>query len=86
LLRDIPTSIYAIKMLRLRLMSPLPPGYATVFKAESCLRQVMHAVKYTEVEPSYQTCHVDNKANFKTKTVVTHAAKCWTQCHIFPSI
>ena len=33
---------------------PFPPGYATVFKTESCLLQVVHTVKYTEVEPSYK--------------------------------
>jgi len=35
MLRDIPTSIYALKMLLPGQMSPLPPGYATVFKTES---------------------------------------------------
>jgi len=35
MLRDISTSIYALKLLRLGQMSPLPPGYATVFKTES---------------------------------------------------
>jgi len=34
----------------------------------------MHTAKYTEVEPSYKNCHFD--IYFKTKTVVSHAAKC----------
>jgi len=43
----------------------------------------MHTAKYIEVEPSYKNCHID--IYFQTKTVA-HAAKCWTQSHIFPSI
>jgi len=43
----------------------------------------MHTARYTEVDTSYKNCHID--IYFKTKTVVTYAAKCWTQCHIFPS-
>jgi len=43
----------------------------------------MHTAKYTEVEPSYKNYHID--IYFKTKTVVAHAAKCWTQWHIFKS-
>jgi len=35
LLRDIPTSIYALKMLCPGQMSPVPPGYGIVFKTES---------------------------------------------------
>jgi len=34
----------------------------------------LHTAKYAEDEPSYKNCHVD--IYFKTKTVVTHAAKC----------
>jgi len=63
-------------------MSPIPPGYATVFRTESCLLQVMHRAKYPEVEESYKNCHTD--IYFKTKTVIAYAAKCWTQCRIFP--
>jgi len=44
----------------------------------------MHTAKYPEVEACYKNCHTD--IYFKTKAVVAHAAKCWTQCHIFPSI
>jgi len=40
------------------------------------LLQVMHTAKTTKVEPSYKSCH--NDICFKTKTVVAHAAKCWT--------
>ena len=48
------------------------------------LLHVMHAAKYREVEASCKNCHTN--IYFKTKTVVPPAAKCWTQCHIFPSI
>jgi len=41
----------------------------------------MHTAKYTKVKPSYKYYHID--IYFKTKTVVAHAAKCWTQWHIF---
>jgi len=44
----------------------------------------MHRAKYPEVEESYKNCHTD--IYFKTKTVIAYAAKCWTQCRIFPSI
>jgi len=44
----------------------------------------MHPAKYTEVELSYKNCHID--IYFKTKTVVTHAAKCWTRSLILLSI
>jgi len=44
----------------------------------------MHTAKYPEVEASYKNCHTG--IYFKTKTAVAHAVKCWTQCHIFPSI
>jgi len=44
----------------------------------------MHTVKYPDVEASYKNCHTD--IHIKTKTVVAHEAKCWTQCRIFPSI
>jgi len=44
----------------------------------------MHTVKYTKVEPSYKNYHID--MYFKTKTVVAHAVKCWTQWHMFTSI
>ena len=33
-----------------------------------------YTAKYTEVEPSYKNYHID--IYFKTKTIVTHAAKC----------
>jgi len=46
----------------------------------------MHTAKYPEVEPRYKNCHTGIQAYFTTKTVVTHVAKCWTQCHIFTSI
>jgi len=55
-------------------MSPLPLGFDTLFKKESCLLQVMHTAKYREVEASYKNCHTD--IYFKTKTVVAHAVKC----------
>jgi len=48
------------------------------------LLQVMHTVKYTKVEPSYKNYHID--IYFETKTIVAHAAKCWTQWHVFTSI
>jgi len=88
-LRDIPTSIYALKLLRSGQMSALPPWlrHCSVFKTESYLLQVVHTAKYTEDEQSYKSyknCHID--IYFKTKTVVAHAAKCWTLCHIFTSI
>jgi len=44
----------------------------------------MHTAKYPEVEASYKNCHTD--IYFKTKTVVAHAAKCWTRCHIFQNV
>jgi len=44
----------------------------------------MNKARYTKVEPSYKNYHID--IYFKTKTVVAHAAKCWTQCEIFTSI
>jgi len=44
----------------------------------------MHTAKYPEVEASYKNCQTD--IYFKTKTVVAHVAKCWTRCHVFPSI
>jgi len=44
----------------------------------------VHTAKYTKVELSYKNCHID--MYFKTKTVVAHAARCWTQWHIFTSI
>jgi len=44
----------------------------------------MHTAKYTTVEPSYKNYHID--IYLKTKTVVAHAAKCWTQWHILTSI
>jgi len=34
--------------------------------------------------PNYKKYHID--IYFKKKTVVAHAAKCWTQCHIFTCI
>jgi len=48
------------------------------------LLQVKQTDKYLEVEASYNNCHTDKC--LKTQTVVVHAAKYWTQCHIFPSI
>jgi len=75
LLGDIPTSIYALKMLRPGQMSPLPLGYATVFKTRIIsLLQVMHTAKYPEVGASYKNCHTD--IYLTNKTVVSHAAKC----------
>jgi len=44
----------------------------------------MYTAKYPEVEASYKNCHTD--ICFKTKTVVAHAAKCWTQYYIFASV
>jgi len=44
----------------------------------------MHTAKYPEVETSYKNYHID--IYIKTKTVVAHAAKCWTQWHIVTSI
>jgi len=35
MLRDISTSIYALKMLRQGQMSPLPPGYDILIKTKS---------------------------------------------------
>jgi len=43
----------------------------------------MHTAKCTKVELSYRNCHI--YMYIKTITVVAHAAKCWTQCHIFSS-
>jgi len=64
LLRDIPTSIYALKMLRPGQMSPLPPGYATVLK--------------TEPQVYFKLCIQPNilKLNQATKTVIlTYTSK-----------
>jgi len=75
LLRDIQTSIYAVKMLRPGQMSPLTLGYANVFKTRIIsLLQVMHTAKYLEVEAIFKHCHSD--IHFTSKTVLAHAAKC----------
>jgi len=85
LLRDIPTSIYALKMLRPGTdVSPSPWIPHCLQDRITSLLQVMHAVKYPGVEASYKNFHTD--IHFKTKTVVASAAKCWIQYHIFPSI
>jgi len=85
LLHDIPTSIYALKMLRPGTdVSPSPWLRHCVQDRIISLLQVMPTAKYTKVEPSYKNCHID--IYFKTKTAVTHAAKCWTQWHIFTII
>jgi len=85
LLRDISTSVYALKMLRPSQMSPLHHRllYCLQDRIISLL-QVMHTAKYIEVEPSYKNCHID--IYFKTKTAIAHEAKYRTKCHIFPSI
>jgi len=78
MLREIPTSIYALKMLRPGQMSPLPPWLRHCLQDRIIsLLQVMHAAKYIEVEPtykSYRNCHID--IFIKTKTVVAHVEKC----------
>jgi len=85
LLRDIPTPIYAIKMLRPETdVFPSPWLRHCLQDRIISLLQVMHTAKYTNVEPSCKNCHID--IYFKTKTVVAHAAKCWTQWHILTSI
>jgi len=74
MLRDISTSVYALKMLRPWQMSPLRPWLRHCLEERIVsLLQVMHKAKYIEVEPSYKNCHID--IYFKTKTAVVHAAK-----------
>jgi len=66
-------------------MSPLPPWLRHCLQDRIIsLLQVMHTAKYPEVDASYKNCHTD--IYFKRKTVGAHSAKCWTHCHIFPSI
>jgi len=85
LLRDIPTPIHALQMLRPGQKSPLPPWVRHCLQDRIIsLLQVMHTAICTKVKPSYKNYHID--IYFKTKTVLTHAAKCLTQCHIFPNI
>jgi len=69
LLRDIPTSIYTLKMLR--------PGTDVSPNAwvRHCLQdraisllQVMNKAKYTEIESSYKNCHIDNCCSLATYT------------------
>jgi len=84
LLRDIPTSIYAFKMLRPGTDVSLSPWLRHCLQDRTrSLLQVMHTAKCTKVELSYINCHI--YMYIKTITVVAHAAKCWTQCHIFSS-
>ena len=72
MLRDISTSIYALKMLRPGQISPLPPWLRHCLQDRIIiLLQVI--AKDIEVEPSYKNCHID--IYFKTKTV-GHAANC----------
>jgi len=60
LLRDIPTSIYTLKVLRPGQMSPLSPWLRHCLQDSIIsLLQVMHTAKYIEVEPSYKNCHID---------------------------
>ena len=62
-------------MLRPGQMSPPPPWLRHCLQDRNIsLLQDMHTAKYTEVEASFENCHTD--INFKTKTVVAHAAKC----------
>jgi len=72
---DIPISYYALKMLSVGVDIPLCPWLRHCLEDRIVsLLGVVHTAKYTEVEPSYKNCHSD--IYFKTKTVVTHAAKC----------
>jgi len=85
LLRDIPASIYALKMLCPGTdVSPSPWLRHYLQDGITSWLQVMDTAKYPEVEASYKNRHID--IYFKTKTVVTYSAKCSTQCHIFRSI
>jgi len=56
LLRDIPTPIHALKMLRPGTDVSLSPWLRRCLQdGIRSLVQVMHTAKYTEVEPSYKT-------------------------------
>ena len=62
-------------------MSHLPSGYGTVFKTDSYVCIPPNILKLMQAT---KNCHTD--IYFKTKTAVAHAAKCWTQCHIFQNV
>jgi len=60
LLRDITTSIYALKMLRTGTdVSPSLWLRHCLQDRIISLLQVMHIAKYPEVEASYKNCHID---------------------------
>jgi len=75
LLRDIPASIYAFKMLCPGTdVSPSPWLRHCLQDRITSLLQVMHTAKHTKVELNYKNCRID--MYFKTNIVVAHAAKC----------
>jgi len=85
LLRDIPTSIYALKMLRPGTdVSPSPMATPLSSRQNHTFASSYAYTQISWIEARYRNCHTD--LCFKTKTLVAHAAKHWTQCHIFPSI
>jgi len=65
-------------------MSPLPPWL------RHCIQdRIMFASSYAYSQISWswsklQNSHTD--IHFKTKTVISHAAKCWTRCRIFRNV
>jgi len=60
LLRDISTSIHALKMLRPGTdVSPSPWLRHCLQDRIISLLQVMHTGKSTKVEPNYKNCHID---------------------------
>jgi len=74
LLRDIPTSIYALKMLRPGTdvsSSPLATGLSS-----------------RQNHVCFKLCIQPNILKLKqaTKIIVAHVAKCWTRCHIFRNV
>jgi len=63
-------------------MSPLPPWL------QHCLQdRIMFASRYAYSQISWSRSKLQKlscwQTYLKTKTAVAHAAKCWTQCHIF---
>jgi len=60
LLRDIPTPIHALKMLRSGTdVSPSPWLRQCLQDRITSLLQVMHTDKYTKIEPSYKNYNID---------------------------
>jgi len=59
MLREIPTSVYPLKMLRPGADVSLPPWLRYCLQDRiTSLLQVMHTAKYIQVEPCYENCHI----------------------------